>query len=273
MNKIIEYYSKSNEEERLSSNNARKIEFITTTNKLEKLIDKNQKILDVGAGTGIYSIYFAEKGHEVVATDFVPKHVDIIREKVLERNIHNIETAVVDARDLSQFQDSTFDVVLCLGPIYHLLSEEDRIKCISECLRVLKSDGVLAIAYINKHFIVPYLATVDKKYIKSSLISKVINDGMIRERDEDCFWTDAYFTTPEEIENLVSRYSIKKLSHIATDGLSPMLRDSIDKLNEEEFNVWIEYHLNACEEESILGVSNHGLFIGQKVNPLRIKDK
>lgn len=96
MNKIIEYYSKSNEDERLSSNNARKIEFITTTNKLEKLMDKNLRILDVGAGTGIYSIYFAQKGHDVVSTDFVPKHVDIIREKVLVRNIHNIETEVVN---------------------------------------------------------------------------------------------------------------------------------------------------------------------------------
>lgn len=264
MNRIIEYYSQSNEEERLSSNNARKIEFITTTNKIEKLMDKNLRILDVGAGTGIYSIYFAQKGHDVVATDFVPKHVDIIREKVLEQNIHNIETEVVDARDLSQFDDNTFDVVLCLGPIYHLLLEEDRFKCISECLRVLKSEGILAIAYINKHFIVPYLASVDKKYIKASLISKVINEGRIKQEEEDCFWTDAYFTTPEDIENLVGKYNIKKLAHIATDGLSPMLRDSIDKLNEEEFGAWTQYHLSTCEEKSILGVSNHGLFVGQK---------
>lgn len=43
----------------------------------------------------------------------------------------------------------SFDVVLCLGPMYHLLKDEDRIKCIDECLRVLKPDGILAIAYIN----------------------------------------------------------------------------------------------------------------------------
>lgn len=43
-----------------------------------------------------------------------------------------------------------------------------------------------------------------------------------------------------------------------------MLRDSIDKLNEDEFGVWTQYHLSTCEEKSILGVSNHGLFVGKK---------
>lgn len=92
----------------------------------------------MGAGTGVYSFYYAKRGNEVLATDITPKHVEIINQKIQETKYINLSAEVVNATDLSIYENESFDVVTCLGPMYHLTEEVDRIKCIKESLGVLK---------------------------------------------------------------------------------------------------------------------------------------
>lgn len=146
MLEIKKYYEGYDEDSRLIKDNSHKVEFITTTHVLDEKIKVGSKILDVGAGTGRYSFYYLNKGNKITALDIVQKNVEIIREKSKAIKSENLEIDLGDVRDLSQFKSNTFDVVLCLGPMYHLSKEEDQIKCIDECLRVLKPDGILAIA-------------------------------------------------------------------------------------------------------------------------------
>ena len=72
-NYVVESYENYREEERLSTNNARRIEFITTIRVLDELIVDKKKILDCAAGTGVYAFYLADKGHDVTATDISPR--------------------------------------------------------------------------------------------------------------------------------------------------------------------------------------------------------
>jgi 2-polyprenyl-3-methyl-5-hydroxy-6-metoxy-1,4-benzoquinol methylase len=46
--------------------------------------------------------------------------------------VANVDVACGDARDLSRFQDCVFDVVLCMGPIYHIADEQERIDCLRQ---------------------------------------------------------------------------------------------------------------------------------------------
>ena len=78
MNYVVDSYENYKEENRLTTNNARRIEFVTTTRVLDEIIDTKSKILDCAAGTGIYAFWFADKGHDVTATDITPRHIDII---------------------------------------------------------------------------------------------------------------------------------------------------------------------------------------------------
>ena len=77
MNYVVESYKNYREEDRLTTNNARKIEFITTTRILNEILGENLKILDCAAGTGIYSFYLADRGHNVTATDITPRHIAV----------------------------------------------------------------------------------------------------------------------------------------------------------------------------------------------------
>ncbi|SHI60898.1 class I SAM-dependent methyltransferase [Lutispora thermophila] len=267
MNSVVNWYEKYDEDSRLTTNKARRVEFIVSTRILDGYMNPDDYILDVAAGTGIYTFYYARKGHNVLATDLTPKHIQIINNKLNDeyKGFH-IKAEVNNAIDLSMFEDNQFDTVLCFGPIYHLIEVDDRKRCINECLRVLKEGGILAIAYINKHYIIPHiLAEYNKNVLRDSVIKKVIDNGVIKAGEEDCFWTDAYFSSPIEMEEFLDEFNVKIIEHVATDGISTLLGRVIDDMTEDEYKTWIDYQLKTCREKSILGISNHGLIICRKI--------
>lgn len=264
MNYVVESYQNCQEENRLTTNNSRKVEFITTVRALCEILPTSGKVLDCAAGTGIYAFYLADRGYDVTALDITPRHIDIINDQLKAKD-YNMITGINDATNLSQFEDESFDVVLCMGPIYHIIDSDLRDKCIEECQRVLKKDGCLVVAYINKFFIFPFIATSDTKYLNTQFAKQLIDKGIITHDDPNCFWTDSYYTSPEEMESSLIKYDMQIADHIAVDGLTPFfMRTKVDEMNDEEFTIWCNYHYSICREKSILGASNHGLIIGRK---------
>jgi 2-polyprenyl-3-methyl-5-hydroxy-6-metoxy-1,4-benzoquinol methylase len=263
MNYVIDYYENYREENRLTTNNTRKIEYITTIKTFEACLPKTGKILDCASGPGIYSFYFAERGYEVTALDITPRHIEFINNE-LKNKPYSIHTGVNDATDLSRFDNNTFDVVLCMGPIYHITDEKQRQKCLDECNRILKPGGLLAVTYINRLCIFPHVATRNKKFLSIDLAQRLLSTGTIYHDDPDCFWTDTYYAMPEELENLLSNMNLDIVDHLASDGISLFLGEQVDSMDEEEFKVWCDYHYMVCREKNILGMSNHGLIIGKK---------
>ena len=234
MNYVVDSYENYKEENRLTTNNARRIEFVTTTRVLDEIIGTNSKILDCAAGTGIYAFWFADKGHDVTATD------------------------------MSCFADDSFDIVLNMEPFYHLITEEQREKCMKECLRVLRKGGLLVTAYIPRYYVFQYIATSNEKYLDEHLAKQLIETGVLKHDDEKCFWTDTYYSSKDEMESIYRRYGLKIVDHFAQDGLAPLLSQKVDKWDENQFKTWCDYHYSVCREQSVLGASNHVIIIGRK---------
>ncbi len=262
-NYVVENYENYREEERLTSNQARKIEFLTTVRILEEHLKEGCKILDCAAGTGIYAFFFAKKGYEVTATDITPRHIKLINQELKKGEV-SMQTAILDTVNLSVYKDETFDVVLNMGPFYHLTLEEKREKCIQEAMRVLKKGGLLVTAYIPRLFILQYTALKDPKYLDLELAEQIMETGVLKHNDEKCFWTDTYYSSKEEMEKIYKNHNLKIADHFAQDGLSPLLSETVDSWTEEQFEVWCEYHYRMCREPSILGASNHAIIIGEK---------
>lgn len=200
-NYVVDNYENYREEDRLTTNNARKIEFITTTRILNELLEKNMKVLDCAAGAGIYAFYLAERGYQVTATDITPRHVDIINSVLKEKDYH-MQTAVLDASD--------------------------------------------------------------DEYLDATLADKIIKTGILRHDDEKCFWTDTYYSTKKEMENIYLKNNVQIIDHFAQDGLTPSFSRIVDKWNDDQFKIWCDYHYSVCREESILGASNHVIIVGKK---------
>ncbi len=263
MNNVVKSYENYKEEERLTTNNARRIEFITTAKIFDELFTEKLNILDCAAGTGIYSFYLADKGHSVTATDITPRHIEIINKSLMNKT-YKMNTAVLDATNMNVFEDETFDVVLNMGPFYHLIEKESRDKCISESIRVLKKGGILIISYIPRFLAFQYVAMSNSKYLNKTLAKQLIETGVLRQEDEMCFWTDTYYSTESEMEELFKNKNLEIIDHFAQDGLTPMFSEKIDNWNEKQFKIWCDYHYSVCREKSIIGASNHVIIAGKK---------
>ncbi|MEE3343147.1 MAG: class I SAM-dependent methyltransferase [Bacilli bacterium] len=249
------YEDGTNEEQRLSKDKAHSVEYLTTKKYIEKYLKKGDKILEVGAGTGAYSLHYANLGYNVNSIEFLKGNLNILKSKITKNM--NITAEQGDALDLSRFKDNTFDVTLVLGPLYHLFTEQDKRKAIEEAIRVTKKDGLIFLAYL----------TSDSAFIsyclkKHHLLDKDLYDKNFKLKDipEEVF-SEFHI---EEFKNIMNSYNIEYLHNVATDGLAGILREYVNDLTDEEFNVFLNYHYSTCEREDLQGYSSHMLYICRK---------
>ena len=165
---------------------------------------------------------------------------------------------------MSIFDDECFDVVLNMGPFYHLIEKNDREKCLSESQRVLKKGGLLVTAYIPRFYTFQYVAMQDKQYLDARLAEQLIQTGVLRHDDEKCFWTDTYYSTYAEMEQLYKSHGLTVIDHFAQDGITPQFGNIVDQWDENQFQIWCDYHYSICREKTLLGASNHVVIVGKK---------
>ena len=190
----------------------------------------------------------------MIAGDIVPHNVDIIRDKQNKNPIlSDIYTGSIT--DLARFESEIFDVVLCMGAFYHMVNEERKI-AMAECLRVLKPKGLLVISYINNT-----AASVSSLNLSDKLenIEDVVT--WYNNKTKDGIFLNM---SPSEIEQMAKAYNTEIVAHIGTDGIGYLLSNKINEANKEDFEKWIQFHLQTCEDKSLLGYSLHGLAILQK---------
>ena len=250
--KINSYYENYDEEGRLFRDKAHLPEWLTTIRYFDRLFKPGSQILDACAGAGRYSFYFAAKGHIVTACDIAEHNVNVIRANPNANKLADIK--VCNVLDLSQFDENSFDVVLCMGALYHLQEKNDRIKAVSECVRICKPGGIVALAYITKIGVVYMDLNED-----ISNISELLN--FINGKDESVFVP----TASNEIEAVALSCGLKKLHNIGTDGLVYAAVNKLNKANDDDFQKYMEFHYSICEDADVVGASLHGLWIGRKI--------
>ncbi len=253
---LNDFYNNYDEDSRLIRDKAHMVEYITTTKYIEKYLKNGDRILEIGAGTGRYSLNYAEKGYRVDAVELVNKNLDILKNKITDKmNINAIQGNCID---LNMYADNTFDITLVLGPLYHLYDDEDINKAISEALRLTKKGGKIFLAYITDDAVV---------------LSYGLRKGNMKRLKELCDENWNVKKIPEEIfatykvkdfDKLIDKYNVKKLATIATDGISANMQEYINKLDDEEFGIYVNYHLKNCKRKDLIGYSNHILAIVEK---------
>lgn len=252
------YYSEiCDESNRLMRNNHSSVEFLTTIKYINSFIKATDKILEIGAGTGRYSLYLAEQGYDVTAIEYVQHNVDIFKSKITDNLKVSVEQG--DALDLSRYEDNSFDITLVLGPLYHLYDDESINKAIDESIRVTKNNGIIMIAYLpNDSNIINW--ALRKKHLIDGC-PEVFDENFRMVRDPDALFACFYI---DEFLDIMKMKDVSFLKNVATDGMACHMKEHIDELNEEEFNVWMKYHFSTCERRELQGYSNHMLYICKK---------
>jgi SAM-dependent methyltransferase len=261
----MEYYAQFDEEKRLLSQNITRIEFDTTIEVLKPYLDSVSHITELGAATGRYSLYYSQKGHNVTAVELVP---ELVRQLTDNAKVQSLTLGIYEANatNISFISDSSQDAVLILGPLYHIQSERQREAVLKEAHRILKPNGIVAIAYISRFFVCGLLAKMSGCLITPEVLSELKENGLVTSPDADVFFRTGYFAQPSEIETLADKSGFSVEEHIATDGFVRFIGQEVNHLSEEQYQVWLSYHLSTCAEPSLLGSSNHGLVIARKLS-------
>ena len=249
---LITYYNKFNEDKRLNTKHGQ-IEFLTSIKYIEKYLKKNDKIIDIGAGTGKYSKYFYDKGYDVTAVELVKHNLRIIEGK-------GINAILGNAIDLSKFDDESFDITILFGPMYHLISMEEKIKALREAKRITKTGGYIFISYCMNEYALITHGFIDnniKESIKNNLMD---NNFKITPKENDLY----SFVRIEDIDYLKDIVSLKREKIISQDGPTEYIKKTINKMDEETFNIYFNYHLSICERKELLGSGRHILDILKK---------
>ena len=253
---LIKYYNKFNEDKRLNTRHGQ-VEFITSMKYIKEYLKEfnNPKILDVGAGTGKYSINLANDGYDVTALELVKHNL-----KVIEKNSDKVKVIQGNATNLSKFKDESFDIVLLFGPMYHLMTDEEKIKALSEAKRVTKKNGYILVQYfMNDYCIIRY-------GFKENNIMNSINNNEIDNNYKIVSWVDNLYSPVriEDINNYNKIVNLKRVKITTPDGCANYIRDVLNKMDENTFNEFIKYHLSTCERYEMIGSAAHTLDILKK---------
>ena len=255
---ITGYYNNYDEEGRLLSKHGQ-VEFLTTMRYIEKYLTPGARILEIGAGTGTYSLSLAKQGYDVDAMELVQHNIDIFKNKITADI--NISVRQGNAIDLSCFEDNTFDVTLLLGPMYHLFTEDDKINALSEALRVTKKRGTLFVSYcISDASIICY-------GFKAGNIDTLISKGLLDTETFKAFSTPAEIFElyrKEDIFQLMGSFDVTRLHYVATDLATNYMRDTIDAMDDRTFELYLKYHFSICERVDMVGATHHSLDIVRK---------
>lgn len=276
MTQLEKYYNKFKEEHRLTTRHG-KVEFAVSMKHIHdcaeivrKTCSENQaetnenrtenkqiKILDIGAGTGRYSVALSEEGFDVTAVELVKHNLDILMSKHAK-----VKCWPGDARNLSFLPDETFDVTLLFGPMYHLHSDEDRLAALNEAKRVTKKGGFILVAYVmNEYAILSYCFKEGKilECVKNGTITKDFHT--ITELEKDLY----SYTRLEDMTRLNEKAGLLRVKTFAPDGAADYMRREINALDEESFEWFIKYQMSVSERKELLGASSHTVDILQKL--------
>lgn len=257
---LVDFYNHYDEDCRLTSRHGT-VEFLTTMRYIEKYLKSGDHILEIGAGTGRYSHTLARQGYTVNAIELVEHNIEVFQKNTLSNE--NISVIQGNALDLSVFSDNQFDITLLLGPLYHLYNKADKQQAIQEALRVTKQGGIIFVAYVISDG-----CLLDEGFNRGNIsVSEYIKNGLL---DAETFTAKSEpkdlfeLVRKEDIDDLMADFSITRLHYVATDGCALFMREAIDAMNDETFQLYFQYHFTTCERNDLLGITSHALDIFKK---------
>jgi ubiquinone/menaquinone biosynthesis C-methylase UbiE len=257
---LINHYNNYDEDSRLVPKHG-SVEFLTTMKYIEKYIKTGNRVLEIGAGTGRYSHALAQESYKVDAVELVEHNIEIFKQKT--ESDENITITQGNALELSAYPDNEYNITLLLGPLYHLYTKEDKQQALSEAIRVTKPGGIVFAAYVISDG-----CLLDEGFNRGNInVLQYIEQGLIdsqtfaaKSEPKDLF----ELVRKEYIDDLMSIFPVTRLHYVAADGCALFMRESVDSMDNDTFNLFLQYHFATCEREDLLGVTSHAIDIFRK---------
>lgn len=247
LSNIERHYNKHPEDLRLQRRHGI-VEFETTMHHLRRFLRPGQLVLDVGAGTGRYASALMAEGWQVKAVELVRRNIEVF----LQRE-PTADVVQGDARSMSFLPDDVADVTLLLGPLYHLMTDEEKLKALREARRVTRPGGLIFVAYLmNEYSILTYCFDEDR--ISDFLARGIVDaDFHVRVKADELY----DYVRLEDINRLNAAAGLERVTIFSPDGAADYMRTRLNRMNEETFACFIDYQKRISERPELLGAGSH----------------
>lgn len=269
---VIDYYASFAEREwdRLTWPEGQ-LEAAITQDAFARHLPKNARILDLGGGAGRWTVWLAQRGHILTLADLSRQLLNIAEYKIQEYGVTaNVEEVIeTDACDLSRWANECFDVVLCLGPFYHLPEPEMRTAAACEICRVLKPQGLVFAAFMPIYgFLRRVLALQDERHLLSDrrFVDRLTSDGVFSNTVEGRF-NSGYGIRPDQVTPFMHEHGFEQVELLANSGFAASNAQQMVELateNPEAYERVLKIVVDSARDPSNLGSSPHMLYIGRK---------
>ncbi len=242
------------------------LEYAVTRHFIDRFVPTGSDILDIGGGPGRYALDLTASGHRVALADLSAANVAFAEKQAKAAGLELPAAVKADARDLSGFADATFDAVLNLGPLYHLLDEGDRVGAIKESLRVLKPGGSAFFAFISRYAPLHFLLKSAPGEIadKADATRRILESGFYEPRAGEDFFVDAHFADPAEIEPFMRRFALDKLAFFGAESVMAQSEAALQSLPSAARECWLALALQVAATPAAHYASEHLVFVGRK---------
>jgi SAM-dependent methyltransferase len=264
---IDAFYSQAPEENRLEEG-AFLLEALRTRELIQRFAPAAPAVvLDIGGAAGAYALWLAETGYTVHLVDAVPRLVEEARRRSAASSRPLASCSVGDARSMT-FDDASADVVLLLGPLYHLTDASDRVRALTEAARMLKPGGRLFAAAISRW--ASLLDGLARDLLRDERFAAIVEDdlreGQHRNPTERLdYFTTAYFHVPDDLRAEVIEGGLAVDGLFGIEGPGWLLSDIDARLGDQRRRADLLRVARVCESEpSMIGVSPHLLVVGRK---------
>ncbi|MBP5293181.1 MAG: class I SAM-dependent methyltransferase [Clostridia bacterium] len=256
---VKDFYGRYDEETRLDRTRRGQLEYFTTMAYIHRFVVPGSRVLEIGAGTGKYSIALAREGLDVTAVELLESNLKVLREK--GKGVDHLKSFQGDATGLSQFESDSFDVVLVFGPMYHLYDPRDVDKAIDEAIRVTKPNGTILFAFLSVYAIM-YANYFCNNWTEGEK-ENYSSDYQVLHFEKQLF--TGYDV--QEFEALFEHKPVKRLTTVSADGVLEIAQERPDfAFSDEDFEAFKKWHLAFAEKRELLGSSNHLLLICRKTS-------
>ncbi len=247
LSNIEKHYNKHPEDLRLLRRHGI-VEFETTMHHLHRFLRPGFRLLDIGAGTGRYTSALMAEGYDVKAVELVRRNIDVF----LKRE-PTADVVQGDARNMPFIPTASADITLLLGPLYHLIGDEEKLKALAEAKRVTKPGGLIFVAYLmNEYSILSYCFDEDR--ICGLMERGAIDEDYHIKADKDELYD---YVRLDDVNRLDREAGLQRVTIFSPDGPSDYMRTRLNQMSDDTFARFIDYQKRVSERADLMGAGSH----------------